>query len=101
MVMVVLPANRRLVLSELREMLESPHVTLASEAEFRDAFPDCELGAMPPFGHLYGMPVYIAANLTEEAEIAFNAGSHTEVIKLDYADFARLVNPTVVDFVTT
>ena len=101
MAMVVLPANRRLVLSELREMLESPHVTLASEAEFRDAFPDCELGAMPPFGHLYGMPVYIAANLTEEPEIAFNAGTHTEVIKMDYADFARLVNPTVVDFVTT
>jgi Ala-tRNA(Pro) deacylase len=101
MAMVVLPANRRLVLSDLREMLESPHVTLANETEFRDAFPDCELGAMPPFGNLYGMSVYVAANLADEPEIAFNAGTHTEVIKLAYADFAQLVNPTVVDFITT
>jgi len=99
--MVVLPASRRLVLSDLREMMITDHVRLASEAEFKAVFPDCELGAMPPFGNLYGMPVYVAASLAEEPEIAFNAGTHTEVIKLAYEDFDRLVKPTVLDFVTT
>ena len=99
--MVVLPASRRLVLADLREMLIADHVRLASEAEFKAVFPDCELGAMPPFGNLYGMPVYVAASLAEEPEIAFNAGTHTEVIKLAYEDFDRLVQPTVLDFVTT
>lgn len=99
--MVVLPASRRLVLSDLREMMITDHVRLASEAEFKAAFPDCQLGAMPPFGNLYGMPVYVAASLAEEPEIAFNAGTHTEVIKLAYEDFDRLVKPTVLDFVTT
>ena len=101
MAMVVLPASRRLVLHDLREMLGIDHVRLASEAEFKDVFPDCELGAMPPFGNLYGMPVYVAASLTDETEIAFNAGTHSEVIKLAYEDFEQLVNPTVIDFVTT
>ena len=99
--MVVLPASRRLVLADLREMMITGHVRLASEAEFKAVFPDCELGAMPPFGNLYGMPVYVAASLAEEPEIAFNAGTHTEVIKLAYEDFDRLVQPTVLDFVTT
>ena len=101
MAMLVLPASRRLVLHDLREMLGTDHVRLATEAEFKDAFPDCELGAMPPFGNLYGMPVYVAASLTDETEIAFNAGTHSEVIKLAYEDFEELVNPTVLDFVTT
>jgi Ala-tRNA(Pro) deacylase len=101
MAMVVLPANRRLVLHDLREMFATDHVRLATEAEFKGAFPDCDLGAMPPFGNLYGMPVYVAANLSDETEIAFNAGTHTEVIKLAYADFEQLVNPMVLDFVTT
>jgi Ala-tRNA(Pro) deacylase len=99
--MVVLPASRRLLLGDLREMLETDHVRLASEAEFRDAFPDCELGAMPPFGNLYGMKVYVSSYLAEEPEIAFNAGTHTEVIKMNYEDFEELVKPTVLDFVTT
>jgi Ala-tRNA(Pro) deacylase len=101
MAMIVLPANRRLVLHDLREMLATDHVRLATEAEFKGAFPDCELGAMPPFGNLYGMPVYVAASLSDETEIAFNAGTHTEVIKLAYADFEQLVSPMVLDFVTT
>jgi Ala-tRNA(Pro) deacylase len=99
--MVVLPANRRLLLPELREMLETEDVKLASELEIRRLFPDCELGAMPPFGHLYGMPVHVAASLAHEREIAFNAGTHTEVIKLAYADFDRLAKPRVIDLVTT
>ena len=99
--MVVLPASRRLVLSDLREMMITDHVRLASEAEFKAVFPDCELGAMPPFGNLYGMPVYVAASLAEETEIAFNAGTHTEAIMMDYADFDGLVRPVVLDFIAT
>lgn len=99
--MVVLPASRRIVLHDLRELLESPEARLATEAEFRDDFPDCELGAMPPFGNLYGLPVYVAASLAAEKEIAFNAGSHTEIIKMAYADFEDLVKPTVLEFITS
>ena len=101
MAMVVLPASRRVLLSDLREMLEMSHLRLASEAEFKDRFPDCELGAMPPLGNLYGMKTYVSGLLAEEREIAFNAGTHTEVIKLSYDDFERLVQPTVLDFITT
>jgi Ala-tRNA(Pro) deacylase len=99
--MVILPATRRLVLQELCEMLDSQHVKLASESEIRGWFPDCEIGAMPPFGNLYNMEVHVAASLAHEPEIAFNAGSHTEVIKLAYGDFERLVKPKVIDFATT
>lgn len=99
--MVVLPATRRIVLHDLREMLESPEARLATETEFRDRFPDCEIGAMPPFGNLYGLPVYVAASLSTEPEIAFNAGTHTEVIKMAYADFEALVHPIVLEFITT
>lgn len=101
MAMVVLPANRRLLLGELRELLESASVRLATEQEFKGKFPDCELGAMPPFGNLYGMKVYVTSNLADEPEIAFNAGVHTEVIKMAYVDFETLVQPVVLDFVTT
>jgi Ala-tRNA(Pro) deacylase len=101
MVMVVLPASRRVLLNELREMLDSVHLRLATEAEFRDRFPDCELGAMPPFGNLYGMRIFVSGLLAEEKEIAFNAGSHTEIIKMSYSDFDRLAKPVVLDFVTT
>ena len=101
MAMVVLPANRKLVLADLREMLETEQIKLATEEEFTGRFPDCELGAMPPFGNLYDMPVYVAASLAEELEIAFNAGTHTEAIKMAYADFEQLVHPKEIDFCTT
>jgi Ala-tRNA(Pro) deacylase len=100
MAMFVLPANRKVVLPELREELGKIKITLASEDEFKGRFPDCEIGAMPPFGNLYGMDVYVAPSLTLEKEIAFNAGTHTEVIKLAYADFDRLAKPKVLDFTT-
>lgn len=100
MVMVVLPANRKIVLSALREMLANQNVKLATEDDFIERFPDCELGAMPPFGNLYGLPVYVAESLAEEPEIVFNAGTHREVIKMSFADFAELVQPTVLDFTT-
>ena len=99
--LVVLPASRRLVLADLRELLQNPLVRLASEAEMRGLFPDCELGAMPPFGNLYGLPVYVAESIVNQTEIAFNAGTHTEAIMMDYADFDQLVRPVVLDFITT
>jgi len=100
MAMVVLPADRKVVLSDLREVLGAEKVKFATEDEFKGRFPDCEIGAMPPFGNLYGMEVYVAPNLAAEAEIAFNAGTHTEIIQMAYPDFARLVNPKVIPFTT-
>src|SRR5438046_3035807 len=84
MAMAVLPANRKIVLQDLREVTGCDQVRFASEDKFKERFPDCETGAMPPFGNLYGMEVFIAESLTHNDEIAFNAGSHTEVIKMDY-----------------
>jgi Ala-tRNA(Pro) deacylase len=60
--------------------------------------PGCETGAMPPFGNLYGLPVYVDQTLTRDEEIDFNAGSHTELLQLAYADFERLVKPQVTSF---
>ena len=91
--MAVLPASRHVDLSLLKEVSGAKDATLVKESEFRNSFPDCEVGAMPPFGNLYGMEVYVAPSLASEPEIAFNAGSHTEVIKLAYADFEKLVKP--------
>jgi Ala-tRNA(Pro) deacylase len=98
--MVVLPANRKVVLSDLREALGAEKVKFATEDEFKSLFPDCEIGAMPPFGNLYGLDVYVAPSLTQEPEIAFNAGTHTEIIKMAYRDFERLVKPKVISFTT-
>ena len=72
---------------------------LASEAEFRSRFPGCETGAMPPFGNLFGLPVFVDERLIKEKEIAFSAGSHNEVIRMKYADFDRLVEPRILKFV--
>ncbi len=91
--MVVLPASYKLDLDALRNALGVKHVELASEEEFKYRFPGCEVGAMPPFGNLYDIPVYVAAKLAEDEEIAFNAGSHTELIKLSYKDYIDLVHP--------
>lgn len=92
--MVVVPASRQVKLSQLAKSLGAKNVELATEDEFRDAFPDCELGAMPPFGNLYGMQVFVSETLREDDEIAFNAGSHSELIRLPYTDFERIVKPT-------
>jgi Ala-tRNA(Pro) deacylase len=100
MAMAVLPANRKIVLQDLREVTGSDEVKFASEEQFQEQFPDCETGAMPPFGNLYGMDVYLAESLTDNEEIAFNAGSHTEIIKLAYKDFEKLVRPKVLSFTT-
>jgi Ala-tRNA(Pro) deacylase len=97
MAMVILPAHRRILLSDLKDLLLCDKVELASEGEFKERFPDCEVGAMPPFGNLYDLPVYLDRSLAGHAEIAFNAGTHREVIKMSSDDFARLVNPIVMD----
>lgn len=94
--MAVLPASRRVDLDHLKNAVGATEVTLASESEFKVLFPDCEVGAMPPFGNLYDMGVYVAEQLTEDEDIAFNAGSHTELVRMSYQDFAKLVTPEVV-----
>lgn len=98
MALVVLPASQRVDLNRLREVTEAHDVDLAAEESFSDRFPGCEVGAMPPFGNLYGMEVYVARELTEDDHIAFNAGTHTELIQLSYQDFDQLVHPRVGDF---
>ncbi len=100
MAMAVLPSNHRVLLDDLRELTGTDDVRLAREDEFKSLFPDCDAGAMPPFGNLYDMTVYVSADLAEEAEIAFNAGSHTEIIRMAYHDFERLVKPRVANFTT-
>lgn len=97
MAMAVIPASRRLDLEQLGQSINAKTVVLASEREFQDRFPDCEVGAMPPFGNLYDMDVYVATNLTMDDEIVFNAGSHIQVIQLAYGDYANLVQPKVLD----
>ena len=94
--MAVLPATKHLSLSRLRTAAGVSNAEIASEDEFEKLFPDCELGAMPPFGNLYDMPVYAAEQLTEDDKIAFNAGSHSELVRLAYSDFDKLVHPKVV-----
>jgi Ala-tRNA(Pro) deacylase len=94
--LAVLPASSRLDLALLKEASGAAQIELASEQEFKNLFPDCEIGAMPPFGNLYGLPVYVAQKLSDDSEIAFNAGTHCELIRMAYADFDRLVQPIVV-----
>jgi Ala-tRNA(Pro) deacylase len=98
MAMAVLSASHKIDFDRLKGTLGAGSVELASEVEFKDRFSDCDIGAMPPFGNLYGMEVFVADSLAEDKEIAFNAGSHTELIKLSYGDFERLVKPKVVTF---
>lgn len=95
MAMAVVPSSCRVNLDLLQKASGAGLVDIASEKEFKALFPDCEVGAMPPFGNLYEMPVFADAKLAEDSEIAFNAGSHTELIRLPYEDFERLVRPKV------
>jgi Ala-tRNA(Pro) deacylase len=98
MTMTVLPASYKVDFGLLQEATGASKAELASEQEFQDMFPGCEIGAMPPFGNLYGMEVFVDESLCEDEEIAFNAGSHTELIRLSYKDFEKLVKPKVVKF---
>ncbi len=98
MAMAVLPAPYKVDFKSLAKATGAKKVALASEDDFKDLFPDCEVGAMPPFGNLYEMNVYADESLAEEMEIAFCAGSHTELIWLAYKDFVKLVEPKVFSF---
>jgi len=98
MAMAVLPASTKIDFELLKKATGSGKVEIASEKEFKNLFPDCEIGAMPPFGNLYGMDVFVAESLTEDREIAFNAGSHRELVKLAYKDFEQLVKPKIITF---
>ncbi len=100
MAMAVLPATYKVEFEKLQEALGSEKIRLANEQEFKDKFPGCEVGAMPPFGNLYDMEVFVAASLVEDEDILFNAGSHLELMKLAYKDFERLVNPKILRFST-
>ena len=94
--MAVLPASMHVSLASLKNAAGVDHTELASEDEFESLFPDCDLGAMPPFGNLYDMPVFVAEQLAEDDEIAFNAGSHTELVQIAFSDFDKLVHPKIV-----
>lgn len=94
--MAVLPASLHVSLTRLKEATGADNAEIASEQEFGELFPDCEVGAMPPFGNLYDMPVFAAEQLIEDEEIAFSAGSHTELVQLAYRDFDNLVHPKVI-----
>jgi Ala-tRNA(Pro) deacylase len=93
--MTVIPAAFHLDLDRLKALSGAQEVEIATELEFKDAFPDCETGAMPPFGNLYDMAVYADATLADQEEITFTAGTHRELLRMLWADMARLVNPTI------
>lgn len=93
--MAVIPASAHVDLDRLRTITGAQNVELATEREFKDAFPDCETGAMPPFGNLYDMSVYADASLGEHEEITFSAGTHRELVRMNWNDMLRLVNPTI------
>src|SRR5271157_5691733 len=96
-ILAVLPGSRHVKLDKLAAAIGKP-VRLASEAEFASLFPDCELGAMPPFGALYNLPVYVDESLAKDAEVVFNAGTHHDAVRMRYDDFVRLARPKVCTF---
>ena len=97
--MAVLPANQMLNLHHLQWVMRSENIRLATENEFKDAFPGCELGAMPPFGNLFGMSVYCDTRLANNEFIEFNAGTHTDTVRMPFTEFKRLARPTMIDLV--
>jgi len=96
-VLVILPAVRKIDMKALRSELPFKHAELATEREFASLFPDSELGAMVPLGNLYRLPVYVDQSLSADENIVFNAGTHVDTIKMKYADFERLVQPTKIN----
>lgn len=98
MAMAVLPASYKIDFEALMNVTGSTNVDLASEEEFKYMFPDCEIGAMPPFGNLYDLDVYVSETLAEDEEISFNAGTHSELIRMKYKDFEKLAKPKVLKF---
>lgn len=96
--MAVVPASRHVDLGKLAALAGVQEAVLASEEEFQALFPGCEVGAMPPFGNLYEMDVFVDEILHDDDDIVFNAGSHIQVIRMSYEDYQALVKPTVGSF---
>jgi Ala-tRNA(Pro) deacylase len=96
--MAVLGADCAVDMYELRMLLDQPHLRLATERELSTLFPECELGAVPPLGNLFNMPVYVDSRLAREEMIEFNAGTHRDVIRLRFRDYESLVKPIIVNF---
>lgn len=99
--MAVLPATYKVNFGILKEIVGSKNVQLASELEFKHRFPDCEVGAMPPFGNLWNMDVFVSERLSYNSDIVFSAGTHTELIRMSYSDYENLVKPKVVNYSLT
>jgi len=95
-VMIVLPADHQIDLEKAAKAI-GQGALLDTEPEFKALFPDCAVGAMPPFGNLYGVPTYVDKRLSEEDYIVFEAGTHTDAIKLSYRDYEKIVKPRVED----
>ena len=93
--MVVLPAHDHINFAALKKITGAKEIDLARESDFKAEFPECEVGAMPPFGNLYGMPVFVS-NAFSHDKIVFNSGTHTELIQMTYEDFLTLVKPKVI-----
>lgn len=98
MVMAVLPASYKIDFKTINQLGLGNNIRLANEMEFKDKFPECEVGAMPPFGNLYHIPVYTAESLMRDKVIAFNSGTHKELLKMKTEDFVRLVEPDIFQF---
>jgi Ala-tRNA(Pro) deacylase len=98
MTMTVIPGSDMVSFKLLKRAVGASKIELANETEFKDLFPESEIGAMPPFGNLYNIGVIVAERLAEDEEIAFNSGTHRELIKMSYKDFERLVKPKVMNF---
>jgi len=96
-VMAVIPASKRLDIPKLKNVFGIDNVTLAEESEFRNIFPECKTGAMPPFGNLYNMKTYASSKLRKNKYIAFNAGNHCELIRMKYSCFESLVKPEILE----
>lgn len=96
--MVAVPACCKVDFDILREITGAQNIELTAEDELEILFPDCEIGAMPPLGNLYGMKVYVSRTLADQETIIFNAGNHSELIEMRYKDFERIVHPRVINF---
>jgi Ala-tRNA(Pro) deacylase len=94
--MMVVPADHHIDLEKVEKAVGKP-VSLGKEQEFKSFFPDCAIGAMPPFGNLYGLPTYVDRDLAEQDYIVFEAGTHTDAIKMSYRDYEKIVKPKVSD----
>ena len=98
LIMAVVPADHIIDIDTLKEKIGCDHLTLASEKDFIETFPSCQPGAMPPFGRLFGLPVYCDHVLAQQSEIEFNAGTHIDTIRMEFATFKKLENPLLLTF---